>query len=122
MLRNAQLALPAMLLALALPGFAWAQEQDKLAQANNPLAQVTAFNVQAYVIDELTDINEGASQLLFRFATPFSVGKTNWLLSPQFCLDDFVENPTHRQLTNIRKVAWVSIAKHYEIPITTSMR
>lgn len=42
--------------------------------------------------------------------------------NPQFSLDDFVENPTHRQLTNIRKVDWVTIANHYEIQITTSMR
>ena len=94
MLRNTQLALPAMLLALALPGISWAQGEGELAQANNPLAQVTAFNVQAYVIDELTDINEGASQLLFRFATPFSVGKTNWLLRATMPINHFPVGPS----------------------------
>lgn len=44
------------------------------------------------------------------------------MATPQFSLDDFVENPTHKQLTNIRKVDWVAIANHYGIPITTSMR
>lgn len=44
------------------------------------------------------------------------------MASPQFSLDDFVENPTHGQLINIRKVDWAAIAHHYEIPVTTSMR
>jgi hypothetical protein len=93
MLRNAYPVLAAALFALVLPGIAPAQnqtqDQDALAQANNPLAQVTAFNVQAYVIDELTDINKGASQLLFRFAKPFSVGKTNWLMRATMPVNHF---------------------------------
>ena len=40
----------------------------------------------------------------------------------QFDLEEFVTNPTHEELINIRKVDWVEIAKHYNIGYTTTMR
>jgi len=50
------------------------------AQANNPLANMTAFNVQQYFIGELTDSNESANQFWLRYAKPFSISDTKWLL------------------------------------------
>ena len=50
------------------------------AQANNPLANMTAFNIQDYYIGELTESDESANQLWFRYAQPFSVFKTNRLM------------------------------------------
>jgi len=50
------------------------------AQANNPLANMTALNFQNYYIGELTESDESANQFWVRYAKPFSVGKSNWLL------------------------------------------
>jgi hypothetical protein len=54
--------------------------QDAQAQANNPLANFTAFNVHDYYIGELTDSDEDANQLWFRYARPFSLGDSRWLM------------------------------------------
>ena len=64
-------------------GVASAQEQaatSDVAQANNPLANFTAFNVHNYYIGELTGTDEDANQFWMRYARPFSVGPTNWLM------------------------------------------
>ena len=39
-----------------------------------------------------------------------------------FDIDEFVENPTHDQLFDIRKADWATIAKQYNISFTTTMR
>jgi hypothetical protein len=54
--------------------------QNERAQANNPLAHFTAFNVHDYYIGELTDSDEDANQLWFRYAQPFALGDTLWLM------------------------------------------
>jgi len=48
---------------------------DALAQANNPLANFTAFNVHDYYIGELTETGEDANQVWARFAKPLPLGK-----------------------------------------------
>lgn len=50
------------------------------AQANNPLANMTAFNLQDYYIGELTEIDEDANQFWMRYAQPFSISDTDWLM------------------------------------------
>ncbi|MCG6935790.1 MAG: hypothetical protein LJE73_07825 [Proteobacteria bacterium] len=50
------------------------------AQANNPLANMTAFNIQDYYIGELTESDDSANQFWLRYAKPFSVYDTNWLM------------------------------------------
>jgi hypothetical protein len=51
------------------------------AQANNPLANFTAFNVHNYYIGKLTDLDdENANQAWLRFAKPFSIGGSLWLM------------------------------------------
>lgn len=59
-----------------------AQEQGgaDAAQANNPLANMTALNFQNYYIGELTESDDSANQFWVRYAKPFSIGKQNWLL------------------------------------------
>ena len=42
--------------------FALAEGSGDAAQANNPLAKTTAFNMQNYYIGELTDSDEDANQ------------------------------------------------------------
>jgi len=49
------------------------------AQANNPLANMTAFNIQDYYIGELTETDDTANQAWLRYAKPFSLAKTDWL-------------------------------------------
>ena len=64
-------------------GPASAEEQaatKDAAQANNPLANMTAFNLQNYYIGELTESDKDANQFWLRFARPFSVAGTNWLM------------------------------------------
>ena len=50
------------------------------AQANNPLANMTAFNLQDYYIGDLTESDDTANQFWMRYAKPFSVGQSDWLL------------------------------------------
>ena len=60
-------------LALVLEGKALAQDHSNAsAQANNPLANMTAFNIQDYYIGKLTGFDDSANQVWFRFAKPFS--------------------------------------------------
>ena len=73
--------LVAMLMVLGLTGEALAQDQSNAAaQANNPLANMTAFNLQNYYIGELTESDESANQFWLRYAQPFSIAKTDWLI------------------------------------------
>ncbi|MDC0948531.1 hypothetical protein OAS86_04220 [Gammaproteobacteria bacterium] len=54
-------------------------QESNAAQANNPLANFTAFNIHDYAIGELTESDDSANQLWFRYAKPFSVGESDWL-------------------------------------------
>ncbi|ENU4171638.1 hypothetical protein ACVR5T_001079 [Salmonella enterica subsp. enterica serovar Newport] len=44
------------------------------AQANNPLANMTAFNMQNYYIGDVSGTDQDANQFWFRYAQPFSLG------------------------------------------------
>ena len=66
---------------------------DDVAQANNPLANFTAFNLHNYYIGELTDPDEYANQFWLRFAQPFSIGKTNWLMRASLPINTFPVAP-----------------------------
>jgi hypothetical protein len=68
-------------LLLNFPGVAASQDSASVAaQANNPLANTTAFNLQNYYIGELTAPDKEANQFWLRYATPFKLGETNWLM------------------------------------------
>lgn len=81
----------AVLVTAARPEVAGAQSDA--AQANNPLASITAFNVQGYYIGEFNGIDEDATQLLLRYATPFSVGSSNWLVRATMPFNSFPAGP-----------------------------
>ena len=77
-------------------GVANAQEQaatSDVAQANNPLANFTAFNLHNYYIGELTDPDKDANQFWTRFARPFSLGQTNWLMRASLPINTFPVSP-----------------------------
>ncbi|CAM3680069.1 hypothetical protein [Bordetella tumulicola] len=59
----------------------FAQSADNAAaQANNPLANMTAFNIQNYYIGRQTETGKSANQFWLRYAQPFSVSNTKWLM------------------------------------------
>lgn len=77
-------------------GVASAQEQaatSDVAQANNPLANFTAFNLHNYYIGELTDPDKDANQFWARFARPFSLGQSNWLMRASLPVNTFPVSP-----------------------------
>lgn len=82
---------------LCLTGAASAQEnsaESAAAQANNPLAKFTAVNLHNYYIGELTDPDKDANQFWLRYAQPFSIGKTNWLMRVSLPINTFPVPPT----------------------------
>ncbi len=89
MRRIFQLTLAA-LVSLAVSG-GGSQAQDNAADANNPLADVTAFNIQNYYIDSFTGLPDGVdgNQFVLRYAQPLSFGNTNWLLRASFPYNSF---------------------------------
>jgi hypothetical protein len=88
-----------------LAGAASAQEQsatsDAVAQANNPLANFTAFNLHNYYIGELTDPHKDANQFWMRYAQPFSIGNTNWLMRASLPINTFPVPPTLGHATGL---------------------
>lgn len=74
----------------------WAQEPSgggDAAQANNPLASMTAFNLQDYYIGEETQSEHWANQFWLRYAKPFSVGESKWLLRASLPVNTFPVTP-----------------------------
>jgi len=79
------------LLAAALTGSAVAAEDggDAAAQANNPLANMTALNFQNYYIGRISDTDEDGNQFWLRFAKPFKVAGTEWLMRASLPVNSF---------------------------------
>jgi len=79
-----------------MAGATFAEEKvagQDAAQANNPLANMTAFNLQNYYIGELTESDKDANQFWLRFAKPFSVLGTNWLMRASLPVNSFPTPP-----------------------------
>ena len=95
------------MLAAALMGFTpatSAQEKSAasdVAQANNPLANFTAFNLHNYVIGELTDTGRSANQFWMRYARPISLGQTNWLMRASLPINTYPVPPTLESKTGL---------------------
>jgi hypothetical protein len=67
---------------------------DESAQANNPLANMTALNFQHYFIGDLTGLDdETANQFWVRFAKPFTVKDSSWLLRVSAPFNSFPTGP-----------------------------
>lgn len=73
---------------------AHAASGDDAAQANNPLANLTAFNIQGYYIGELSESDFDANQFILRYAKPFSIADTTWLLRASLPFNSFPEFPS----------------------------
>lgn len=87
---------------LILLGSSHSVKADDLAQANNPLANFKAFNIHNYVIGELTGPgNLDANQAWARYAQPFTIGESNWLLRASLPLNTFPVNAANSHHTGI---------------------
>ncbi len=62
---------------------------DAAAQANNPLANLTALNIQGYHIGELSGSDNSANQWWLRYAQPFSFAGGTWLLRASLPFNSF---------------------------------
>jgi len=71
------------------------------AQANNPLANMTAFNIQDYYIGDLTEVDDSANQGWLRFAKPFSIKDTNWLMRASLPINTYPTPPNGSTETGI---------------------
>ncbi|WP_170469327.1 MULTISPECIES: hypothetical protein [Ruegeria] len=67
-----------------------AAAQNAEAQANNPLADITAFNIQNYYIDEFTGPgNQSGNQFVLRYAKPVQWGNSKWLIRASLPYNSF---------------------------------
>ncbi len=69
------------------------QSADAAAQANNPLANMKAFNLQNYYIGELTESDENANQFWLRYAQPVPIAKTSWLVRASLPVNTYPTPP-----------------------------
>ena len=86
-----------VLAAAALPAAA----QDAESQANNPLANTHAFNVQNYYIGELDGTGTDANLLILRYAAPFSIGESQWLMRASLSVNTFTVAPDFAHTTGL---------------------
>lgn len=71
------------------------------AQANNPLANMTAFNIQNYYIGKVSASDKEANQLWLRYARPFSLGESHWLLRASLPLNTYPAAPNGGHQTGL---------------------
>lgn len=94
--------LAAGLISLAIQGAAQAQDHSSdAAQANNPLANFTALNLQNYYIGEFTSPDKDGNQFWLRYAQPFSLGKTNWIFRASLPVNTYPVPPNFNTTTGI---------------------
>ena len=80
----------------------YAQKEDNAAaQANNPLANMTAFNLQNYYMGDLSGTDETANQFWLRFAKPISIGDTSWLMRASLPINTFPTSPNGDKKTGV---------------------
>jgi hypothetical protein len=69
--------------------YAHAEDADAVSQANNPLADIKAFNIQSYYIGDLTEVDEAANQFWLRYGQPFSIDDSLWLFRASLPFNSF---------------------------------
>ena len=65
------------------------EASDDLAQANNPIANMIALSLHNYYIGEFTGTEDDGNQFWLRYAQPFSLGESNWLMRASLPLNTF---------------------------------
>jgi hypothetical protein len=71
------------------------------AQANNPLANMKAFNIHNYYIGELTGTDKTANQTWLRYAQPIGIGETQWLVRASLPINSFPVGTDGSKVTGI---------------------
>mgnify|MGYP000209318940 CR=1 FL=1 len=100
--KTTSLIVAAMLAVFWFACNALAQNQDSAAaQANNPLANMTAFNLQNYYIGDLTESDDSANQFWLRFAKPISIADTNWIMRASLPVNTYPTPPDNDKETGI---------------------
>lgn len=95
-------ALAASLLSLVSQGNVQAQDHSSdAAQANNPLANFRALNLQNYYIGEFTSPDKNGNQFWLRYAQPISIGKTNWIFRASLPVNTYPVAPNWSTTTGI---------------------
>ncbi|WIY24422.1 hypothetical protein [Parasedimentitalea psychrophila] len=90
----------AVLLPLSL--HAQSDSASDAAQANNPLADIKAFNIQNYYIGEFTGLgNATGNQFVLRYAQPISIGDTKWLIRASLPYNSFPVGPGGQKVSAI---------------------
>lgn len=77
---NKTIIVAAALLAFSVTCNADDADAKAMAQANNPLANMKAFNIHNYFMSDLTGSDYTADIAYLRYAQPVNIGSTNWLL------------------------------------------
>jgi hypothetical protein len=99
---------------LASIQFIKADDAD-LAQANNPLANFKAFNIHDYAIGELTGPGDlTANQAWLRYAQPFTIGESSWLLRASLPM---ITNPVNVNNTHKSGIGDFNIFAAYMIDV-----
>lgn len=88
------IALGLLLAAVSAPLRAQDHAAGDAAQANNPLANSTAFNLQDYYIGKITESERRANQFWLRYARPFKLGETNWLMRASLPVNSYPVGPS----------------------------
>lgn len=70
-------------------------------QANNPLANMTAFSIHNYYIGDVTESSKSANQSWVRYAQPFSLGESRWLLRASLPVNTFPTPPNGAYKTGL---------------------
>lgn len=71
------------------------------AQANNPLANFRALNLQNYYIGEFTTPKDNGNQFWLRYAQPFSVAETNWIFRASLPVNTYPVLPNGATTTGV---------------------
>jgi hypothetical protein len=87
---------------VCLNGQVLADDQSSAAaQANNPLANMSAFNIQNYFIGKLTESDNVANQFWLRYAKPFTVSKTKWLMRASLPVNSYPKTANGDYVTGL---------------------
>jgi hypothetical protein len=90
------------LISLLTQGTAHAEDgSSAAAQANNPLANMTAFNLQNYYIGRLTETDDDANQFWLRYAQPFKLFGGEWLMRASLPLNSYPVRPDDGTATGL---------------------
>ena len=89
--------------------------QDAGADANNPLASVTAFNIQNYYIGSFTGLPDDVdgNQFVLRYAQPLQIGDTNWLLRASLPYNSFPVGPG---ASSVNGIGDIDVFLAYQFP------